>query len=282
MDLTRVTGRLAGFPDPADYGAYATYTAGRYAGGIGGKRVLVVGCNRGDDCRMFASMGAAEVHGLDVIEDVGADFPGPTYHRMSAEEIELPDARFDLVFAVATLEHVPRVDLAFAEMARVTAPGGVVYSVAAPLWNSSQGHHKADLFADHPWVHLRFDRDGVLELCHREGIASPDGQSIEEHVDYMLDPRFFNRVPARAYVEACEALADVELVRNDLALDEPAALTPELEAELRKAGYPREELLASAHTLVARKRPFEGPADLSRTLRTRLRGALMERAPGRS
>jgi SAM-dependent methyltransferase len=277
----RVAGRLAGFPDPTDYGAYASYMASRYAGGVSGKRVLVVGCNRGDDCRMFDSMGAAEVHGLDVIDDVGADFPGPTYHRMSAEEIDLPDGRFDLVFAVATLEHVPRVDLAFAEMARVAAPAGVVYSVAAPLWNSSQGHHKGDLFEAHPWVHLRFDRDGVVALCRRESISSPDDHSIEEHVDYMLDARFFNRVPARQYVEACEALADVELIRNDLALDEPHGLTRELEAELREAGYTRKELLASVHTLVARKRPFEGPADLSRTLRTRLRGALVERAPGR-
>ena len=278
LDLMRVAGRLAGFPDPSDYGAHAAYTAGRYAGGVAGKRVLVVGCNRGDDCRMFASMGASELHGLDVIDDVGADFPGPSYHRMSAEKIELPDDRFDLVFAVATLEHVPDVAAAFEEMARVTAPGGVAFSVAAPLWHSRQGHHKGDMFEEHPWVHLRFDRDDIVALCRREGIESPDGRPVEEHVDYMLDPRFFNQVPARRYVEACDALQSVELVRNDLALDEPDGLTPDVETE---TGHPREELLASAHTLVARKRPFEGPADLSRTLHTRLRGALLERAPRR-
>ena len=169
---------------------------------------------------------------------------------------------------------------AFAEMTRVTAPGGIVYSVAAPLWNSRHGHHKGDLFEHHPWVHLRLDRDEIVALCHREGIESPDEQSIEEHVDYMLDSRYFNQVPARRYVEASEALADVELIRNDLALDEPEGLTPALEAELGSVGYSRDELLASAHTLVARKRPFEGPVDLSRTLRTRLRGAVVERAPG--
>ena len=106
----------------------------------------------------------------------------------------------------------------------------------------------------------------IVALCRREGIESSDGRPVEEHVDYMLDPRFFNQVPARRYVEACDALQSVELVRNDLALDEPDGLTPDVETE---TGHPREELLASAHTLVARKRPFEGPADLSRTLRTR-------------
>jgi SAM-dependent methyltransferase len=275
----RIAARLAGFPDLSDYGAVAAHMASRHAGGVAGKSVLVVGCNRGDDCRVFTSMGAREVHGLDVIDDIGVDFAGPTYHRMSAEDMELPDDRFDVVFAVATLEHVPDVDPAFAEMARVTAPGGVVYSVAAPLWNSRQGHHKGDLFPDHPWVHLRFDRDEIVELCRREGIVSPDGAAIEAHVDYMLDDRFFNQLPAKRYVDACNALTGVELVRNDLAFDAPDGLTPELEAELRAAGYPREELLASVHTLVARKRPFDGPADLSRTFKTRVRGALLERAP---
>jgi SAM-dependent methyltransferase len=281
LNLERLTIRLAGLPGPTDYGAYAAYMAARYAGGLRGKRVLVVGCNRGEDCRHFADMGAGELHGLDVIEDVGVDFRGPTYHRASAEAIDLPDDRFDLVFAVATLEHVPRVEPAFAEMARVCAPNGVVYSVAAPLWNSSYGHHKGELFAGHPWVHLRLDRDGIVALCRREGISSPDEHSIDEHVDYMLDDRFFNQTPARVYVQACACLAGVELIRNELAYDEPDDLTPELESELRGAGYPRDELLASVHTVVARKRPFARPADLSRTLRTRVRGALLERATRR-
>jgi hypothetical protein len=153
--------------------------------------------------------------------------------------------------------------------------------VAAPPWNSKQGHHKGELFEAHPWVHIRLDRGGIVALCHREGKASPDVRPTETHVDYMLDPRFFNRMPARKFVEACEALVDVELIRNELAFDEPDVLTPELEAELRERRYPREELLASAHTVVARKRPFDGPADLSRTLRTRIRGALIQRAPSR-
>lgn len=277
--LQRIAGRLAGFPHPDDYGAYSAYAAARHAGGVAGKSVLVVGCNRGEDCRRFVRMRAAEVHGLDPIDDVGADFGGATYHCGSAENMDLPDGRFDLVFAVATLEHVPRVAAAFAEMARVARPGGVVYSVAAPLWNSRHGHHKGDLFAAHPWVHLRLKRDGILELCSNEGIQSPDERPLEHHVDYMLNPRFFNRTPARDYVEACAGLENVELIRNDLAFDAADALTPDLESELAGAGHPRQELLASAHTLVARKQPFGGPADLSRSLRTRLRGATLERSP---
>ena len=109
-------------------------------------------------------------------------------------------------------------------------------------------------------------------------LAGPGGLDRSgHHVDYMLDPRFFNQVPARRYVEVCEALVRVELIVNDLALDDPYDLTPDLEAQLRQ---PREELLASAHTLVARKRPFRGPADLSRTIRTRLGAPWSNARPG--
>ena len=63
--LQRIAGRLAGFPHPDDYGAYSAYAAARHAGAVAGKSVLVVGCNRGEDCRRFVRMRAAEVHGLD-------------------------------------------------------------------------------------------------------------------------------------------------------------------------------------------------------------------------
>jgi hypothetical protein len=56
--------------------------------------------------------GAAEVHGLDVIEDIGASYSNPAvkYHRGSIEGCDLPSDYFDLVFSVATVEHVPKID----------------------------------------------------------------------------------------------------------------------------------------------------------------------------
>jgi SAM-dependent methyltransferase len=54
----------------------------------------------------------------------------------SAEQLPFPDATFRFVFSIATLEHVPGADRAFAEIDRVLAPGGVAY--LAPAWHCTQ------------------------------------------------------------------------------------------------------------------------------------------------
>jgi SAM-dependent methyltransferase len=215
--------------------------------------VLVVGCNAGDECRHFLGFGARLVHGIDVIEKTGAGFSHPRvrYDRMSVEALSFPDETFDLVYAYATMEHVPDIESGFSEMARVTKRGGVVYSQASPLWRSPYGHHKGDLFADQPWIHLLMDADEILELCARDGIDG-DG-NIEHHVGYMLDPAHFNMRAAADYVAACEALPDMELIDNSLAMDRPELLSEELEARLAAKGIGRDEALAVSHTLIARR-----------------------------
>jgi SAM-dependent methyltransferase len=51
----------------------------------------------------------------------------------SADAIPLPSGSCRMVFSVATLEHVPRADLAFEEVDRVLSPGGVAY--LEPAWH---------------------------------------------------------------------------------------------------------------------------------------------------
>jgi SAM-dependent methyltransferase len=245
-DLRRLVRR---WQAPAEtYNDHHAGVAALAANGVEGKHVLVVGCNTGGDCRLFVNRGAKRVHGIDVIPDVGAEFQHRrvSYSRMSAEEMELPSGSFDLVFCFATMEHVSRIDLAFPELVRVARPGGVVYSVAAPLWNSPYGHHKGDLFADVPWIHLCLDKGEILDYSRERGIA-------EHHVVYMLDPANFNMLPARSYVEACGGLDGIEVIANDLANDDETLLTDEILAELAPRGYTREELLAYVHTFIARK-----------------------------
>jgi SAM-dependent methyltransferase/uncharacterized protein YbaR (Trm112 family) len=54
----------------------------------------------------------------------------------SAERLPFASGTFRFVFSVATLEHVPGADRAFAEIERVLAPGGVAY--LAPAWHCVQ------------------------------------------------------------------------------------------------------------------------------------------------
>ncbi len=193
---------------------------------------------------------------FDVIDEVGTEYthPGAIYHKMSVESMDLKSDLYDLVFCFATMEHVPRIDLAFPEMVRVTKPGGVIYCVAAPLWNSQQGHHKGDFFEHYPWIHLRLTEAEILEYCRANNITDPTGKhTMDEHVEYMLHPQFFNKVAAAQYVNVCKGLRDVERLSNELAWDEEECLTPEIYAELAPKGYLRDELLASRHTFIAKK-----------------------------
>jgi hypothetical protein len=58
-------------------------------------------------------------------------------------------------------------------------------------------------FDGHPWVHLVFERDGLIEYGRSYGIDGERGYSLEQIVDYMLNSAFFNMKPSSLYVEAC-------------------------------------------------------------------------------
>jgi SAM-dependent methyltransferase len=152
------------------------------------------------------------------------------------------------------MEHVPDIGKGFSEMVRVTRPGGIIYSVAAPLWNSPYGHHKPDLFQpDHPWIHLLLDKEEIYALCEREGIIPADGAGIRHHVEYMLHPEFFNMKPARLYTEVCASFKQINVIRNSLDCLPESCLSAEVEKELAEKGYSREELLAVTHVFIGQK-----------------------------
>lgn len=54
----------------------------------------------------------------------------------TAERLPFPDGAFSFLFSINALEHVPRADLAMAEIDRVLAPGGVAY--LRPAWHAAQ------------------------------------------------------------------------------------------------------------------------------------------------
>ena len=215
------------------------------------RSVLVVGANLGEDCRRFADLGATEVHGLDVIENVGADFHDAraVYHRGSIESCDLPDNRFDLAFATATLEHVHNIDAGFAEMARLTKPGGVLWSIASPLWHSPYGHHMA-CFEGHPWVHLLYDESALRDYAREHGIAPPE---IGDTISYMFNPAPFNRRPAKDYAAAPAKLRGVRIMSNSLYPLDARLLDHPLGQAALARGFAKDELLAETHYAAARK-----------------------------
>ncbi len=226
---------------------------------IRGKKCLVIGCATGRDCRYFVRFGAKEVHGLDIIDETGKDFPNPKvkYYRASCENmIGVPGEYYDLVYCYATMEHVPRIDLAFSEMLRVARPGGIIYALSSPLWNSRYGHHYKNYLKD-PWLHLRYNKDEIVHYCISRGVQDSGEDSVYSIVNYILNyilnKNFFNMVSARTYINVCNGLQGIQIIRNELLFEDRKVLTPALKSELDQKGYAEEELLAVSHRFVARK-----------------------------
>lgn len=95
-------------------------------GDLSGKRILDVGCGRGQFLRLLQDKyPTAELWGVDLAEELLTSLP-PGIHRKvgSMLNLPLPDAMFDAVLCVEALEHAVRVERAVSEMCRVLKPGG--------------------------------------------------------------------------------------------------------------------------------------------------------------
>lgn len=220
-----------------------------------GRNGLIVGCNRGEDCKLFVDFGAESLVGLDVMDEIGINFVSDrvSYVRESAECMPFDDATFDFIFCFATMEHVPDVAAAYGEMARVLRPGAVVYCVAAPLWCSREGPHWGNYFDSFPWIHLRRNKSQILEYARKQRIIDPQTMVSDDQVEYWLDPGNINQRRARDYVNACASIESLDLVRNEIDFENPGAVDRAAVRECVALGYDAFDLFGLTHTLIARK-----------------------------
>ena len=95
----------------------------RYLDARPGEKVLEVGCNRGSLVRRLQSLGI-DAYGVDINKDAIAEGLTHNLSRMDATNLDFPDSSFDRVYSLHTIEHVPDLRKALAEMERVLKPGG--------------------------------------------------------------------------------------------------------------------------------------------------------------
>jgi len=130
-----------------------------------------------------------------------------TTARCEAAELPFADGSFDLVLGHAVLHHVPDLDAAFAEFARVLRPGGQLVFCGEP---SRGGHRLAELPK----------RAGLLVApLWRRALRAPP-RELNEHRDHGLEPlvdvRSFR--PAELADHAARAgLHDVRVSGEELA-----------------------------------------------------------------
>jgi ubiquinone/menaquinone biosynthesis C-methylase UbiE len=92
-----------------------------------GGRVLEVGCGTGLILARLAPE-AASAYGVDLSPNMlqGARARGLSVALGSATSLPFPDDSFDLVCSFKVLAHVPEIEKALREIARVTRPGGMM------------------------------------------------------------------------------------------------------------------------------------------------------------
>ncbi|HET9203230.1 MAG TPA: methyltransferase domain-containing protein [Acidimicrobiia bacterium] len=88
-----------------------------------GDRVLEVGCGQGHLTTRLAERGV-DVVGIDANPNAPEVSRSDRVLHMMAEDLSFDDGEFDAVVAVHAIEHIPPLDEAAAEMARVLKPGG--------------------------------------------------------------------------------------------------------------------------------------------------------------
>ena len=91
------------------------------------KRCLEVGCGTGLILERVHGI-ASEAVGIDLSPGMLAKARerGLTVHEAPATKLPFEDGSFDLVYSFKVLAHVPEIEVALREMARVCAPGGTI------------------------------------------------------------------------------------------------------------------------------------------------------------
>ena len=133
--------------------------------------ILDLGCGPGRDLKVFAGLGHAAV-GLDGSErfaQMAREYSGCEVWRQDLLSMNLPQARFDGVFANAVLFHVPRQELprVLAELHATLKPGGVLFS-SNPRGNNEEGWSRGRYGAYHDLESWRryLTQAGFAELEH--------------------------------------------------------------------------------------------------------------------
>lgn len=88
-----------------------------------GERVLEIGCGRGHLTSVLAEAGV-DVTGVDANPRASEVAVSDRVRHMYGEALEFEDASFQKIVSVHAIEHIPDLEAALDEMARVLEPGG--------------------------------------------------------------------------------------------------------------------------------------------------------------
>jgi SAM-dependent methyltransferase len=203
------------------------------------RSVLEVGCGDGLVCEYMVNLGAKQVVGVDVMQTAGCNFPNPRikYLCRDAQKLPFPDQSFDMVYSIATFEHVADPKSVFDEILRLVKVGGYFYVQAGPLYHSPFGHHMFSYFGEYPWIHLRKSPVQILRYAETTGAAARIKEdmvvSAEDYINSMLSRRHINgRLLDQYGLDALRSREDIREISFAISYEGADLLTPDIIAEL--------------------------------------------------
>lgn len=158
-----------------------------------GTRVLDYGCGAGRTVHSLAK-GGFDAHGFDVVDYV--ERPSNRIAIGCPRRLPYPDGYFDMVFSDQVFEHAKDQEAAFAELRRVTKPGGVHLHVIPAKWQIIEPHIYVPLggligfrWWYRLWAALGIRNEFQQGLSSAE-VASRNAQFFREGLNYISTRRY--------------------------------------------------------------------------------------------
>ena len=193
-----------------------------WAGVVGGRRALDVGCGTGAlTAQLVELLGADSVSAIDpsqpFVDAVSQRFPDVDVRHGSAENLPFQDGGFDITLAQLVVHFMTDPVAGLREMARVTRTGG---SVTACVWDHAGGGSPLGVFwrAVHELDPDARDESGLAgarqghlaELFATAGLRDIESTALTVHVTYAdfdewWAPFLLGVGPAGTYVSGLDA-----------------------------------------------------------------------------
>lgn len=148
-----------------------------------GKTIVDIGCGAAGKSLYYASKGATEVIGVEILEKYEAESTAlakelglsEKFRFVCADAAKLPfeDGSIDTIIMNDAMEHVANPEAVIDECLRVLSKNGRLFVNFPPI-NHPTGAHLSDLIYI-PWVHLFFSEKTLVEAYKHLAQNVPDG-----------------------------------------------------------------------------------------------------------
>ncbi len=172
--------------------------------------VLDAGCGPGNVTDGVRSRFGRSVAGIDfsesMIDIAKGRYPECDFRRADVTALPYEDRRFALSYSFRTLQHVPELNSAVAELARVTRPGGRVIFDFVGMANPV-GMARSLASAAPGFIYLRADRRRTISnACRSAGLVVDEWLTVQRFVDRANLEKYFG--PLKALVGGLGAVID--------------------------------------------------------------------------